>query len=256
MQRIALAAALVFACGSALAQNVAVVNGKAIPKSAEDAWVKELGRQGQKDSPEMRKFVKDQLIQREILMQEASKRGIPNKPEVKFQLDVQRQATMIQAMMRDEMEKKPITDAEIKTAYDTQKAQVGSKEYRARHILVEKEDEAKAIIDQIKKGAKFEEIAKKSSKDTGSAQNGGELDWAAPDAYVKPFSEAMAGLKKGEMTQVPVKSQFGYHVIKLEDSRDTQFPALDQVKPQIVEALQQQKVQAFVQKLTKDAKVQ
>lgn len=256
MQRIAFAAALVFACGSALAQNVAVVNGKAIPKSSEDAWVKELTRQGQKDSPEMRKFVKDQLIQREILMQEATKRGIPNKPEIKFQLDVQRQAAIIQAMMREEMEKSPITEAQIKAAYDAQKAQVGSKEYRARHILVEKEDEAKAIIDQIKKGAKFEDLAKKSSKDPGSAVNGGELDWAGPEAYVKPFSDAMVGLKKGEMTQVPVKSQFGYHVIKLEETRDTQFPTLDQVKPQIVEALQQQKVQAFVQKLAKDAKVQ
>lgn len=256
MQRIALAAALVFACGSALAQNVAVVNGKAIPKTAEDAWVKELTRQGQKDSPEMRKFVKDQLVQREILMQEATKRGIPNKPEIKFQLDVQRQAAIIQAMMREEVEKSPITDAQIKAAYDAQKAQVGGKEFRARHILVEKEDEAKAIIEQLKKGAKFDELAKKNSKDPGSAVNGGELDWAGPDAYVKPFSEAMVALKKGEITQVPVKSQFGYHVIKLEDTRDTQFPALDQVKPQIVEALQQQKIQAFVQKLSKDAKIQ
>lgn len=256
MQRIALIAALVLSCSTALAQNVAVVNGKPIPKATEDLWVKELVRSGQKDSPELRQQVKNQLIQREILMQEATKLGIANNADVKFQLDVQRQNTIIQAMLRAEAAKSPVTDAEVKAAYEAQKKQVGSKEYRARHILVEKEDDAKAIIDQIKKGAKFEDIAKKQSKDPGSGANGGELDWAGADAYVKPFSDAMTGLKKGEMTQVPVKSQFGYHVIRLEDTRDTQFPSLDQVKPQIVEALQQQKVQAFVQKLTKDAKVQ
>lgn len=256
MQRIALIAALVLSCSTALAQNVAVVNGKPISKATEELWVKELVRSGQKDSPELRQQVKNQLIQREILMQEANKLGIANNADVKFQLEVQRQNTIIQAMLRAQAAKSPVTDAEIKAAYEAQKKQVGSKEYRARHILVEKEDEAKAIIEQIKKGAKFEDIAKKQSKDPGSGAAGGELDWAGPDAYVPPFSEAMTNLKKGEMTQVPVKSQFGYHVIRLDDTRDTQFPSLEQVKPQIVEALQQQKVQAYVQKLTKDAKVQ
>ncbi|HQR72918.1 MAG TPA: peptidylprolyl isomerase, partial [Burkholderiaceae bacterium] len=169
--------------------------------------------------------------------------------------DIQRQNTLIQALLRDEMEKNPITDAQIQAEYDKQKASVGSKEYRARHILVDKQDEAVVIIEQLKKGTKFEELAKKS-KDTGSATNGGDLDWAAPDAYVQPFSEALMKLKKGETTEVPVQTQFGWHVIRLEDVRDTQFPPLEQVAPQIRESLQQQKVQAFVANLTKGAKIQ
>jgi peptidyl-prolyl cis-trans isomerase C len=255
MQRTALFAALVLASGFALAQNVAVVNNKPIPKAREDAWVKELTKQGQKDTPELRKMVKERLIQNEVLLQEATKRGIPEQADVKFMLDVQRQNTLIQALLRDEMTKHPVTDAEVKAEYDKQKSMVGSKEFRARHILVENEAEATAIVDQLKKGAKFEELAKKS-KDTGSAANGGDLDWAAPDAYVKPFSDAMQKLKKGEMTETPVQTQFGWHVIRLDDVRDTQFPPLEQVAPQIRESMQQQKAQAFVQNLTKNAKVQ
>jgi peptidyl-prolyl cis-trans isomerase C len=141
-----------FASGIVFAQNVAVVNNKPIPKAREDAWVKELTKQGQADSPELRQMVKERLIQNEVLLQEATKRGVADKPDVKFMLDVQRQNTLIQALLRDEVEKKPITDAEIKAAYEEQKAKVGGKEYRARHILVEKEDEAKSIVDQLKRG--------------------------------------------------------------------------------------------------------
>jgi len=255
MQRTALFAALVLASGLALAQNVAVVNNKPIPKAREDAWVKELTKQGQKDTPELRKMVKERLIQNEVLLQEATKRGIPEQADVKFMLDIQRQNTLIQALLRDEMTKHPVTDAEVQAEYDKQKSMVGSKEYRARHILVENQADATAIVDQLKKGSKFEELAKKS-KDTGSAANGGDLDWAAPDAYVKPFSDALQKLKKGEMTETPVQTQFGWHVIRLDDVRDTQFPPLEQVAPQIRESMQQQKAQAFVQNLTKNAKVQ
>ena len=255
MHRTALFAALALASGLALAQNVAVVNNKPIPKAREDAWVKELTKQGQKDTPELRKMVKERLIQNEVLLQEATKRGIPDQAEVKFMLDIQRQNTLIQALLRDEMTKHPVSDAEVTAEYDKQKSMVGSKEYRARHILVENQAEAVAIVDQLKKGAKFEELAKKS-KDTGSAANGGDLDWAAPDAYVKPFSDALQNLKKGEMTETPVQTQFGWHVIRLDDVRDTQFPPLEQVAPQIRESLQQQKAQAFVQSVTKNAKVQ
>jgi peptidyl-prolyl cis-trans isomerase C len=255
MQRTALFATLALASGIALAQNIAVVNNKPIPKAREDAWVRELTKQGQPDTPEMRKMVKDRLIQNEVLLQEATKRGIPEKADVKFMLDIQRQNTLIQALLRDEMTKNPITDAQVQAEYDKQKGSVGSKEYRARHILVENQADAASIIEQLKKGAKFEELAKKS-KDTGSAANGGDLDWAAPDAYVKPFSEALMKLKKGETVDVPVQTQFGWHVIRLEDVRDTQFPPLEQVAPQIRESLQQQKAQAFVQNLTKNAKIQ
>jgi peptidyl-prolyl cis-trans isomerase C len=255
MQHITLFATLALVSGIALAQNVAVVNNKPIPKAREDAWVRELTKQGQADSPELRKMVKDRLIQNEVLLQEATKRGIPEKADVKFMLDIQRQNTLIQALLRDEVEKRPVTDAEIKTAYETQKAKVGGKEYRARHILLEKEDEAKGVIDQLKKGAKFEELAKQS-KDTGSAKNGGDLDWAAPDSFVKPFSDAMTKLQKGQYTEAPVQSQFGWHVIRLDDVRDTQFPPLEQVAPQIREGLQQERVQQFVEGLKKNAKIQ
>jgi len=255
MQRTAFFAAIALASGIAFAQNTAVVNNKPIPKAREDAWVKELAKQGQADSPELRKMVKERLIQNEVLLQEATKRGIPDQPDVKFMLDVQRQNTLIQALLRDEMNKNPVTDEQVKAEYEKQKALVGSKEYRARHILVETEVEAVAITEQLKKGAKFEELAKKS-KDTGSAANGGDLDWAAPDAYVKPFADALQKLGKGETTAAPVQSQFGWHVIRLEDIRDTQFPPLEQVSPQIRESLQQQKAQTFVQNLTKNAKIQ
>jgi len=243
------------ATSSVFAQNLATVNNKPIPKAREEAWVKQLTQQGQQDSPQLREMVKQELIRREVFLQEASRRGLPEKPEVKFQLDVQRQNTLIQALMRDEMDKKPITEADIKKAYDEQKAKGGDKEYRARHILVDKEDEAKSIIDQLKKGTKFEELAKKS-KDTGSAANGGDLEWAGPDGYVKPFSDAMVKLEKGKFTDSPVQTQYGWHVIRLDDVRDTQFPPLAQVQNQIKEMLQQQKVQAFAAELQKKAKIQ
>lgn len=253
--RLAALPALILTCGVAFAQNVAVVNNKPIPKAREDAWVKELTKQGQADTPELRKQVKDRLIQNEILMQEATRRGIPDKPEMKFMLDVQRQNALIQALLREEIEKTPITDAQIKAAYDAQKAKVGPREYHARHILVENEADAKSIVDQLKRGAKFEELAKKS-KDTGSAAKGGDLDWAAPDSFVKPFSDAMIKLNKGQFTEIPIQTQFGWHVIRLDDTRETQFPPLEQVAPQIREGLQQQKVQAYVESLRKTAKIQ
>src|SRR5882672_1927934 len=246
--------ALAFVAGSALAQNVATVNNKPIPKTREDQFVKQLTQQGQQDSPELRKRVRDSLVEREILMQEAGKRAIADKPEVKFQIDLQRQNVILQALMFDELKRNPITDETVQAEYDKQKTAAPSKEYRASHILMEKEDEARSAIDQIKKGAKFEELAKKS-KDTGSAAKGGDLDWAAPEAYVKPFAEALTKLKKGEMTEAPIQSQFGWHVIRLDDVRDTQFPPQAQVTPQIRESLQQQRVQAFVEDLKKKAKV-
>jgi peptidyl-prolyl cis-trans isomerase C len=242
--------------GVAYAQNVAVVNNKPIPKAREEAWVKQLVQQGQKDTPELRDMVKKELVRREIFLQEAQRRGLPDKPDIKFQLDVQRQNALIQALMRDEVQRNPVSDAQIQSEYDRQKAAAaGRKEYRARHILVEKEDEAKAIIEQLKKGAKFEDLAKQS-KDTGSAANGGDLDWAGPDAFVKPFSDAMVALEKGKMTEAPVQSPFGWHVIRLDDVRESQFPALAQVRAQIAESLTQQRVQQFVQELEKKAKVQ
>lgn len=237
------------------AQNAAVVNGKAIPSTRVDVMVKQMVQQGQKDSPEMRAMVKDELINREVLAQEADRQGIANRADVKSQIDFARQAIVIRALIQDYLAKNPVSEQDMKAEYDKFKAQSSGKEYHARHILVEKEDEAKAIIGKLKAGAKFEELAK-ASKDPGSAAQGGDLGWAPSDAFVKPFSEAMVGLKSGEITQAPVQTQFGFHVIKLEGVRDAQLPAFDEVKGQIAESLQQRKVQNFQQDLKKKAKIQ
>jgi peptidyl-prolyl cis-trans isomerase C len=233
-------------------QNVAVVNDKPITKASVDQFVQQLG---QPDTPELRDRIKEQLVEREVFLQEATKRGIPDRADVKFQLDFVRKTAIIQNLFRDEAKKHPVTDQQVQAEYDKQKASQGDKEYHARHILVEKEDEAKEIIAELKKGAKFEELAKKS-KDPGSGGRGGDLGWAAPSAYVKPFSDAMTKLEKGKFTEVPVQSQFGYHVILLEDVRETQFPPLDQVKTQITENLQNRQAQGFADELKKKAKIQ
>jgi len=238
-----------------MAQNLAVVNGKAIPSSRADAMVKQMTSQGQPDSPQLRAAVKEELINREILMQEADKQGLGNTPEVKNQLELARQSIVLRSLIGDYLKKHPVTDAEIKAEYDKFKAQAGDKEYHARHILVATEDEAKAIIAKLKAGTKFEDLAKQS-KDTGSAANGGDLDWATPASFVKPFSDAMVALKKGDITETPVKTQFGYHVIKLEDVRPAKVPTLEEVRPQIAEALQQKKLAAYQEELRKKAKIQ
>ena len=239
----------------AVAQNLAVVNGKPVPSSRADAMIKQLAAQGQPDSQQLRAMVKEELINREILMQEADKRGVTSSADVKNQLEIARQSIAIRALVQDYLKKNPVSDAEIKAEYDKVKAQAGDKEYHARHILVDKEDDAKAIIAKLKGGAKFEDLAKQS-KDPGSATNGGDLDWASPASFVKPFSDAMVALKKGEFTETPVKTQYGYHVIKLDDVRATKIPPLEEVKPQIVEALQQKKLQAYQEDLRKKAKIQ
>lgn len=239
----------------AFAQNLAVVNGKAIPSSRADMMVQQMATQGQADTPQLRGMVKEELINREILMQEANKLGLGNNADVKAQLEMARQSIVIRALVTDFLKKNPVKDAELHAEYDRFKSQAGDKEYHARHILVEKEDEAKAIIAKLKAGAKFEDLAKQS-KDTGSAAKGGDLDWAAPTSFVKPFSDAMVALKKGEITQTPVKTQFGYHVIQLEDVRAAKIPSFEEVKPQIAESLQQKKLAAYQQELRSKAKIQ
>ncbi|TFW09406.1 peptidylprolyl isomerase [Oxalobacteraceae bacterium OM1] len=238
-----------------MAQNLAVVNGKPVPSSRADAMIKQLSTQGQQDSPQLRAMVKEELINREILIQEADRLGLTTSPEVKNQVEIARQSIAIRALVQDFLKKNPVSDADIKAEYDRFKAQAGDKEYHARHILVDKEEDAKAIIAKLKSGAKFEELAKQS-KDPGSAANGGDLDWASPASFVKPFSDAMVGLKKGEITETPVKTQYGYHVIKLDDVRAAKIPSLEEVKPQIAESLQQKKLQAFQEDLRKKAKIQ
>jgi len=246
---IAVVAAPVFA------QNVATVNGKAIPAAKVDQMVKQVVAQGQQpDSPQLREMVKKELIGREVMIQEADKQGFGTKPEVKAAIENARQSIIINAMLADYVKKNPVKDTEIKAEYDKYKAAMGEKEYHSRHILVATEQEAKDIIAKLKAGGKFEELAK-VSKD-GSANNGGDLGWMTPGKLVKPFADAMVALKNGEITQTPVKTEFGYHVIKLEESRATKLPSLEEVKGQVAEALQQRKIAAFRDELTKKAKIQ
>lgn len=251
------AAALVTAFAlPAAAQNLAIVNGKPVPKARADALAQQIAKSGRPMTPEMQGQLKDEVIAREIFMQEAQKRGLDATEDYKNQMDLARQTLLIRELFADFQKKDPVTDADIKAEYDKFVAANGGKEYRARHILVEKEDEAKAIIAQLKKGAKFDAIAKKQSKDPGSGANGGDLDWATPSNYVKEFAEALTALAKGKTTETPVKTQFGYHVIRLEDVRDAQLPKFEDVKPQIAQQLQQQKMTKFQDELRAKAKIE
>lgn len=239
----------------AFAQNAATVNGKAIPAAKVDQMVKQVVAQGQQpDTPQLREAVKKELISREVMLQEADKQGYGKKPEVTAAIDNARQSITINAMLADYVKKNPVKDAEIQAEYDKYKAAVGGTEYHSRHILVATEQEAKDIIAKLKAGGKFEELAK-VSKD-GSANNGGDLGWMTPGKLVKPFADAMVALKNGEITQTPVKTEFGFHVIKLEESRPAQIPPLAEVKAQVAEALQQRKIAAYREELLKKAKIQ
>ena len=248
-----LAALFTVAPAPAAAQNVAVVNNKPIPKAKADAIVAQLVKQGQQDSPELQTAVREDLVRREILMQEADKKGLAADPDVQAQLDRARQQVLIGALAQDYFKANPPSDADIRQQYDVLVKEAGGKEYKARHILVEKEADAKAIIAKLKSGAKFEDLAKQS-KDPGSAANGGDLDWAPASTYVKEFSEALVKLPKGQVTQTPVKTQFGYHVIRLDDVRDAKVPTFDEAKPQIAGAMManQQWQQAKFEQMMKD----
>ena len=240
----------------AFAQNLAVVNGKPIPSSRVDAVVKQVVAAGQgQDSPQMREVIKRDLISREVLMQEAIKQGYDKKPEVKAALDNARQAIVVNQLARDYITKNPVTDAEIKAEYDSFTKQTGDKEYHVRHILLETEAEAKAVIAKIKAGSKFEELAKQS-KDTGTAGTGGDLDWAAPSSFPPEFAAGFTGLQKGAVTETPVKTANGFHVIKLDDTRAAKLPTLAEVKPQIADALAQKKLEEYKEQMVKKAKVQ
>ncbi|GAO22616.1 PpiC-type peptidyl-prolyl cis-trans isomerase [Alicycliphilus sp. B1] len=238
------------------AQNIAIVNGKAVPKERAEALKQQVERAGRPVTPEMENQIKEEVVAREIFMQEAQKRGLEGTADYKTQMELARQTILIRELFVDFQKNNPVTDAEIQAEYDKFVAANAGKEYKASHILVAKEDEAKSIIASIKKGAKFEDIAKKQSKDPGSGARGGDLDWANPGSYVPEFTEALVKLEKGKMTQTPVKSQFGWHVIRLDDVRDAQLPKLDEVKPQIAQQLQQQKLAKFQEDLRAKAKVE
>jgi peptidyl-prolyl cis-trans isomerase C len=256
MTAIATAAMLATLAPLALAQNVAIVNGKAVPSARVEALAQQIARSGRPVTPEMQGQLRDEVIAREIFIQEAQKQGLDTTEDFKTQMELARQTILIRELFANYQKASPITDADLKAEYDRFAAANGGKEYRARHILVEKEDEAKAIIAQLKKGGKFDEIAKKSSKDPGSGAKGGDLDWAAPGNFVAEFSDAMTKLAKGKTTETAVKTQFGYHIIRLDDVRDAQLPKFEDVKPQIAQQLQQQKMTKYQDDLRAKAKVE
>ncbi|WP_426112711.1 foldase protein PrsA [Massilia sp. PWRC2] len=240
----------------AFAQNLAVVNGKAIPSSRAEAVVKQVVAQGQQpDSPQLRDAIKKDLIMREVMMQEAVKQGYEKNDTVKSQMEQARQTIIINAMVRDYVTKNPVKDAEVKAEYDKYKAQAGDKEYHVRHILMGTQAEAEAVIVKLKAGAKFEDLAKQS-KDTGTAATGGDLDWATPSSFPKVFSDAFVNLQKGQVADKPVQTPNGFHVVKVDDTRPTKIPPMEEVKGQIEEAIQQKKLQAYQEAILAKAKVQ
>lgn len=236
-------------------KSVALVNGVSIPQARVDMRVKGLVAQGQADSPELRKAIREDIINLEVMVQEANKLGLNKSDEVLQQIELAKQQVLVSAFVQDYAKKHPISEDQIKQEYDKMKAKLGDKEYNVRHILVETEAEAKSIIEQLGKKAKFKDLAAKS-KDTGSAAQGGSLGWAVPSNFVPPFANALLNLKKGERSKDPVQSQFGWHVIMVDDIRDLKAPSLDEIKPQLHQRLQQQSIKKAIDDLRAKAKVE
>jgi peptidyl-prolyl cis-trans isomerase C len=244
------------AAKAAAGKPIATVNGVAVPQARADFLMQQQAQRGAQDTEQMRGAVRDELINREVLAQEARKAGAEKAPEVQTQLDMVRQEIVVSYYLREFARKNPVTEAEIQKEYDRAKSQHGDKEYKARHILVETEDQAKGLIADLKKGAKFDELATKNSKDTGSAQRGGDLDWNVPGTFDKQFSDAMVKLEKGRYTDAPVKTRFGFHIIQLDDVRPAKFAALGEVRPRIQQMLVQNKIDELIKGLRAKAKVE
>jgi peptidyl-prolyl cis-trans isomerase C len=247
--------------GVALAQagaastKVATVNGVAIPKTRVDAVVRAQEAQGQKDTPELRAAIRDRLITLEVVAQEANKKGLAKSADVRSQMELANANILAQAFRTDYFKAHPISEDALKAEFEKIKSQMGDKEYKARHILVENEADAKDIIAKLNKGEKFEDLAK-ISKDPGSKDQGGDLDWNQSGGFVKPFSDAMVKLEKGKYTETPVQSQFGWHVIKLEDVRPAKFPDFNEVKPGLQQRMQEAMFDKAVTELRAKAKVE
>ncbi len=255
----ALAIAGLFATNFAFAEDksAAIVNGVPIPQERVEAIVKAVvDSKKQPDSPELRKAIRENLILKELVMQAAHTKGLDKQPDVLDQIDNAKEQILINAFEQDYAKNNPISDEQYKDEYAKLRVNLGSKEYKARHILVDSEAEAKTIIAKLGKKADFAKLAKAESKDAGSAEHGGELDWAAPVSFVPPFANALLSLKKGTYTKEPVKSQFGWHVIKLDDERELKMPTLDELKPQIQQRLLQQSLQDYIAELRSKAKIE
>lgn len=242
---------------SVFAQNLAIVNGKPVPMERVNLLKQQIEERAGREIPaEMNDQLKEEVITSEIFMQEASRRGLDRSVAYQQRMEMARQTVLIRELFIEFQEKNPVTDAEIQAEYDKFVASNGGKEYRASHILVETEERAKAIIAEIKAGKKFADIAKQESKDPGSGANGGDLGWANPANYVPEFTQAMLAMKKHDLSTAPVKSSFGWHIIRIDDIRDAKMPALEDVRPQIAQQLEQQKLMQFQEELRAKAKVE
>ncbi len=236
---------------------IASVNGQYISKKTLEDLEKDLTQRSQGQAPAFPKEkLVDELVQREILVQDAVQKKLDQTPEVVAQLDAARKAILTQASLQAYLKTNPITDADIKKEYDSKVGGANGTEYKASHILVKTEDEAKKLIAELDKGGKFAKLANKHSLDAKESQNGGDLGWFSPSQMVAPFSEAVAKLEKGKYTKTPVKTQFGWHIILSEDSRKQAAPPLEAVKEQLTPMLQRQKIQNMVEGLRKQAKVE
>jgi peptidyl-prolyl cis-trans isomerase C len=233
-----------------------VVNGVTIPQSRMDAMTRELNAQGQPDNAERQQAIREELVNREVLAQAAQKRGLDKNPDVAAQMDMARQAVLVRALFESEIKANPITDADLMKQYETFKASMGTNEYKVRHILVDKEDDAKQIIADLNKGGDFAKLAKEKSKDPGSKDNGGDLDWGPSARYVKPFADAVQSQPKGKVSAAPVKTDFGYHVIIVDDVRALKVPEFAEIKEQFRQRAQQQQIQKMVMDLRQKAKVE
>lgn len=240
----------------AAGKPIATVNGVAVPQSRMEILLRQQQSRGAPDSEQLRNAVREELVNREIIAQEAQKSGLAKHPDIVAQIDMARQEIIVSAYLREWVSKNPITEADVQKAYERAKKEQGDKEYRARHILVDTEEQAKGIIADLKKGAKFEDLASKNSKDPGSASRGGDLDWNVPSTYDKQFADAMVKLEKGKYTEAPVRTRFGYHVILLDDVRATRFPPLAEVKPRIQQMLAQDRIQELIRSLRAKAKIE
>jgi peptidyl-prolyl cis-trans isomerase C len=235
---------------------LATVNGVQIPRQRADVFVRLQTARGAQDGDQLRAQVRELLINNELLVQEANRTGLAKKAEVQQQIDLNRLEIIANAVIGEFLRVNPVADAEVQKEYERAKAQTGDREFKARHILVANEDDAKNVLADLKKGVKFEEIAQKRSLDEGTRPKGGDLDWNVPSNFDKAFSDAMVKLEKGKMTEAPVRSRFGYHIIQLDDVRAVSFPPLAQVRQQIQQRLVEQKVQGLVRDLRAKAKIE
>jgi peptidyl-prolyl cis-trans isomerase C len=236
--------------------SLAKVNGVAIPQSRLEFIVKARTLQGQPDSPETRKTLREDLITEEVIAQEALKKGLDKDPDFITQLEMARQTALVRAYQVDYIKNHPVSDEELRKEYEAVKAQMGDKEYKAHHVLVGSEAEAKDIIARIKKGTKLEKIAQEKSLDTGSKAKGGELEWSPAASYVQPFGEALTKLSKGQLTEQPVHTNFGYHVIRLDDVRPLKVPPFEEIKQNLAQRVLQRQFAASVNDLRGKAKVE